>query len=547
MKKVGIIIVILFVLGLIGAGVLLLSPNYKKGPNEGKTNLVINYTNVTSTMKGSVFIEDGDVYISKESIENYYDRYIYYDEQYNLIVIAKGDKTVCFDIAEGTMDINGTKTNAKVIEKDGYKYVPISKLEDVYNIKVHPISNSKIIVVESMDRQLEVSEIKKGTKLRLKRTSFSRGIEKLAVGDKVAIVPNQNNTKGYTYVRTQDGNLGYVKDDCLSSYTIEREAAKTEENGKKVSLLWDYFESSAPRMDYAKKYDGVNVVSPSLFYMNSSTVKNRIDDNGVNYIRWAKNNNYEIWPMISNNNYSEDQMKEFSSWINDYKKRKNVIDQIIKYVEDYKIDGINIDFENMYLKDKNGFSRFVIELKPALANVGAKLSVDVTEPDGSENWSLCFNRNVIGDVADYIVFMAYDQYGRGSNKAGPTAACYWVERNINKFLSQEEVKPNKIILGIPLYSVLWKEKDGEVSGTAIPQKNISIPNGVETTWLEDSKQNYMEYTQGGYTCKMWIEDTEATSQKLDFIKQYNLAGAAFWQKGFEDPNVWNLVEEKLAE
>lgn len=114
-------------------------------------------------------------------------------------------------------------------------------------------------------------------------------------------------------------------------------------------------------------------------------------------------------------------------------------------------------------------------------------------------------------------------------------------------MEQEEVKAEKIILGIPFYTILWKEQDGIASGTAIPQKNIRIPSGVETTWLEDSKQKYMEYTQGNYLCKMWIEDTEATSQKLDFVKKYDLAGAAFWQRGYEDESVWNLVEEKVLE
>ena len=102
-------------------------------------------------------------------------------------------------------------------------------------------------------------------------------------------------------------------------------------------------------------------------------------------------------------------------------------------------------------------------------------------------------------------------------------------------------------MGIPFYTILWKEANGELTGTAIPQKSIKIPANVQTTWLEDSKQNYMEYTQNGANYKMWIEDVEATSQKLDFIKQYDLAGAAFWTKGFEDSSVWSVVKQKVLE
>ena len=117
---------------------------------------------------------------------------------------------------------------------------------------------------------------------------------------------------------------------------------------------------------------------------------------------------------------------------------------------EYDLDGINIDFEYMHDEDKDLFSRFIIELKPRLQEIGAVLSVDVTAPDGSEEWSLCYDRYTIGQVADYIVFMAYDQNGSTSAIEGTTAGCDWVEANVQKFLGQEGVEADKLILGIPL-------------------------------------------------------------------------------------------------
>ena len=40
--------------------------------------------------------------------------------------------------------------------------------------------------------------------------------------------------------------------------------------------------------------------------------------------------------------------------------------------------------------------------------------VDVTEPDGSDTWSLCYDRHVLGKVADYLVFIGYDQHNASS-------------------------------------------------------------------------------------------------------------------------------------
>ena len=64
--------------------------------------------------------------------------------------------------------------------------------------------------------------------------------------------------------------------------------------------------------------------------------------------------------------------------------------------------------------------------------MGMVVSVDVTAPDGGDNWSMCYDRNVIGDVADYLVFMAYDQYGKASTEPGTTAGFNWVEKSLQE-------------------------------------------------------------------------------------------------------------------
>lgn len=217
-------------------------------------------------------------------------------------------------------------------------------------------------------------------------------------------------------------------------------------------------------------------------------------------------------------------------------------------VNSYDIDGINIDFENMYETDKEAFSRFLIELAPHLKECGKVLSVDVTAPDGSPEWSLCYNRNKIGKVADYIIFMAYDQYGISSSKPGTTAGADWVEVNINKFLGkQEEVEASKLILGIPFYTRLWKETSGNIESSVILMKSINstIPSNVERKWDNDLKQYYVEYQRNGTTYKMWLEEEESIKAKFNLMNNYNLAGAAYWQKDFESSNIWNIVKEEI--
>ena len=545
-----IILVILFIIMI--SFCLYIAPNYKKDENENITNLVINYTNVTGKMIGEVIIEDdGTIYISKEDMEKYYDKYLYYDKQYNYIVATANGQKACFNINDGTLDINGNKTKSKIIQKNGIYYIPISKIEDVYNIDVKYVKEYDTVIIESLDRKLETAKIAKNTNVKYKNTEFSKSLEKLNKDTKVSIVPNNENKdyKGWTLVKTENGKIGYIKNEYLTEFKIER--AESVKENKKVSLVWEYFSeyAKAPKNNETVAYNGVNVVSPSFFCIEDGNLKENVGTDGINYIKWAKSNNYEVWAMVQGINDSKEKREEFSKWINDYKKREEIINQIITYVKNYELDGINIDLENINESDKDAVSRFIIELKPELQNIGAVLSVDVTVPDGAPNWSLCFDRNVIGDVSDYLIVMTYDKVTKNSKKADSTAPYYWIEDNIKKIIDREQVESNKIILGVPLYTILWKTEGENTKGTVISIKNIKkyIPSDVEIQWLEDSKQQYIEYTKNGETYKMWIENEDSISQKLDLVNKYNLAGAAFWQKGYENENIFSIVKQKILE
>ena len=173
--------------------------------------------------------------------------------------------------------------------------------------------------------------------------------------------------------------------------------------------------------------------------------------------------------------------------------------------------------------------------------MGLVISVDVTAPDGGETWSLCFDRNVIGHVADYIVFMAYDQTSSSSTKSGTTAGYNWVNLSLNKFLKTEEIDSKKIILAVPFYTVLWTENsDGKASGKVVNMKNVDnvLPDNVDKKWDDELKQNYVDYEENGKTKKMWIEDIEYIKAKLSLISSNNLAGVAEWAKDRENPDEW---------
>lgn len=543
--KIIIAIVIIFIIGIIAYKVNDLVV-FDKNKN---INLVINNKNVTSNLKKEIIIEDGNIYLSKQDLGNFFDKYIYEDKENNQIITTYDTKVATISLDSEEITINGTKkeTSGKVIQKDNIIYIPITDLENVYGIDIKYIEDSKVLVLDSVTKEQKKAIVTKNVSVKSSKKFIAKTVERVKKGSYVVVVSEEN---GYARIRTENGKLGYVKLNKLANIvTVREEIKETSQIEGKINMVWDYYSNVANAPDRSgQTIDGINVVSPAFFHINSNgELENNIGASGKEYVEWAHSNGYKVWPMLQNDGTG--MMSVTSKIMNDYNKRQKLINEILMACIQYKIDGINLDFENMKQEDKDMYSRFIIELEPRLKEIGLILSVDVTAPDGSETWSLCFDRHVIGNVANYIVFMAYDQYGASSNKAGTTAGYNWVELSLKKFLETEAIESDKIILAIPLYARLWTLNNSEavVKQSAVPIKNIDkvIPDGVEKQWDENLKQYYIQYKDGSYTKKMWIEDEKSLTEKISLISKYNLAGVALWEKDMEYDGFWNFLKEQL--
>ena len=535
--------------------ILKYAPNYVNTDITNKANLVINNSNVTGDLKKDVIIENGVIYVSMEDIENFFDPYIYYDEKYNQIITISENQVTSMVIGENTMVNNGTnvQTSSTVIERGDTYYIPFSSFKDTYNVEISYIESTNTITVDSKDRKYVLADSAKNSNVKAYPTTFSRTVDKIEEKETVTIVQTEegknNVIDGWVEVRTDTGKLGYVKEKTITNELVMRETIeKKKQIDGKISMVWDYYSEyySAPDRS-GEEIQGINVVSPTFFTLVDEG-KGQIYDNageaGKQYVDWAHSNGYMVWPSISNNSYIE----TTAEIMRDYKLRQDLIKNIVGLIVQYDLDGINIDFEYMHDEDRDLFSRFIIELKPRLNELGAVLSVDVTAPDGSEEWSLCFDRHVLGDVADYLAFMAYDQHGNSSAVPGTNAGYDWVKMNIEKFIGQEDVEPEKIILGIPFYTRLWEENNGTLEKYTVDMEDIEevIPEGAKRTWDDNLKQYYVEFVEDGITNKIWIEDAESIKAKLSLVSEYNLAGAAYWAKDREPASIWPVISEALG-
>ena len=515
------------------------------------TNLVINNRNVTSNLKNDILIEDDIIYLSKPDVANFFDKYIYEDDETNQIITTYDKKIASIGFDNNVININGSEKDiyAHAIEKNGIIYLPISEMDDVYDVEIDNIEETKVVTMDSLDRGQKKAIVTSNLAVKSSTNFIAKTVDRVNKGDTVIVISSED---GYSRIRTSNGKIGYIKSKKLENeFTVREDIENKKQVEGRINLTWDYFSQYGQAPDRSgTTIDGVNVVSPAFFYLDTDgKLKANVGESGKEYIEWAHSNGYKVWPMVANAEAARESLDITSEIMNSYLKRQELIEDIINYCVEYDLDGVNIDFENMKQEDIDMYSRFIIELTPRLKEIGLVTSVDVTAPDGGETWSMCFDRNVIGDVADYIVFMAYDQYGVSSNKPGTTAGYNWVELSLNKFLTTEEIEPEKIILAVPLYTRVWTvDTNGEVvSNPTIAMKDIDsrLPEGVEKQWDDELKQNYVEYSVGNDTRKIWIEDIESLKAKVSLITENNLAGVASWQKGMETEEFWEMLKEEL--
>ena len=84
----------------------------------------------------------------KGDIKNFFDKYIYIEDEINEIVTTYNDKIASIGFEANKLTLNGStkKINAHAIKENDVVYIPISEMTDVYNIEIDNIESTKVIM-----------------------------------------------------------------------------------------------------------------------------------------------------------------------------------------------------------------------------------------------------------------------------------------------------------------------------------------------------------------------------------------------------------------
>lgn len=314
-------------------------------------------------------------------------------------------------------------------------------------------------------------------------------------------------------------------------------------NPTKVNLVWQA-NINKPNNDLNQlpPIEGVNVAAPCWFSIinKDGRIKAKSSPGEAEKLR---EKGYKVWALLDN---GFDHTLTHNLLSNE-KARSNVIQQMVAYADEYKLDGYNLDFENIRDTDKTALTQFVQDIANTFRDKKITLSMDITVPSNEPYWSKCYDRQALGNICDYIMVMTYDQYTPAMHKAGSTAALNWVETKVQETLKY--IPARKLVLGLPFYARIWTTKDTKTTGKTIQMEameDLIIAHNIQPVWLPEAGQYYLTYKQGNTTYQVWQEDKYSLQEKVNLVAKYKLAGIASWRKGFETPDVWSMLHDTLA-
>ena len=225
--------------------------------------------------------------------------------------------------------------------------------------------------------------------------------------------------------------------------------------------------------------------------------------------------------------------------------RSRLINNLVSTAMRYKLDGINIDFEKIKSDVAPAYLEFLRELTLVCHANDITVTVDDYLPTDATAY---YDWKEQGKVADYVIFMAYDEHYAGSKESGSVSSLPFVENGVDKGL--QYIPAERTVVALPFYTRLWKEvKSGD--GVAVTSsaygmssaESVLQSNSATPKWDEETSQYYAEFKADGAKYKIWLEEETSLSKKMETVMAKNVAGIAFWKLGFERMATWTTIEK----
>ena len=506
-------------------------------------------------VNGHVFATPGilqneEIYLPIDEVSTYLNPGFFYSENENMFVITTPVEKIAVSVAESA-DQN------LFISRDGVNYISYNYLYQYTDMDGNVVLSDPDRVVIRTAYDYDKRTVGEKAVVREKASIRGLVLEKPEAGTEVNILEPDGNTdaENWSRVTTPNGYTGYIENKFLEGDVIHvtEEPARPELvythilREDKINMVFHQTDNQASNNMLAQSLEGVsgvNVIAPTWFYLESSEgdMSSLASDT---YVATAHSLGLSVWTVANDFDGAVNSSKDTLSALSTYAGRSKIIDTIVSETVRVGADGINIDFEKVNADCAPYYQEFIRELSVSCRTQGLVLSIDAYVP----TYTRYLGRAELARVADYIVCMCYDEHTSGSETAGSVSSLPFVQKGIRDTL--EEVPAEQTIIALPFFTRLWKvNENASPSSRAMGMGEAAAwlsENAVNVIWDEETGQNYAEAKGVDGTSKIWIEDAQSFSEKMNAVTAAGCAGVAEWKLGLETQDIWQVISNYLAE
>lgn len=264
-----------------------------------------------------------------------------------------------------------------------------------------------------------------------------------------------------------------------------------------------------------------------------------------NQLEYAKQHDIDTYAVISNFGKTDFDPDIAHAVMNDKEAKSNFISQLVQLAAENDFTGVNIDFEAIYPEDRDLYSDLIKDTAEALKEHNIQTIVSVPAKgidDPANDWSWPYNYEEIGECADYVQVMTYDENGSWS-EPGSVASMDWIE-NILTFAT-ESINPDKVIMGLPAYGYEWNLSNPDQNKLIEWDQIHSMLNDydIDPKTNEETASMHFNYTEENQEHIVWFEDERSLQKKSSLTNTYGIAGVSVYALGHESESFWKAIDK----
>lgn len=467
--------------------------------------------------------KEDEYYLSFDFIKENIDNEIYFDAISKKIVISVEDNLIKAKINEKNITKNFNEqeiNNVGVIENE-IVYISLEILKIAYDLNIN-IDNNTIYIFNNNNFECKAKTNK--ISVYLENNIKSKIVDYVYKKDKIIGI---HETDEFVFVKINDEKFGYISKKFLSYYL---ENSEIEEN-EKENKVYIFADNNIKTIDENLKVDGIIMNMFDVTKQDCSISVRTLNGNIINKMKQDKINVYGI--VTNGYNLAGFTTSTITQILSDETKRMIMINNLVEKIKEYNLNGIVIDFRMIKEKDINNYIQFIKELE-AFCDKDVVVNIDANEYKNYIN---------IINYSDFAILNIYGLRDLNSTVSGSVSDITWMEEVIDETLKVSN--PEKLVVGIPAYSILWTEKnsnviDADIYNLKAIQEYIS-KNNLEKKYSESVKQNYVELKKGSLVYKMWVEDETSIKNRVQLVKDNTLLGIAIYKLGYENDIIISLV------